>query len=57
MSSLQFSSYDGYGQYALENFHYSQAVRLGDRIECAGQGALRSYQSLNLASSSQVLPS
>lgn len=45
MSSLQYSSYDGYGQYALKEFHYSQAVRVGDRIECSGQGASSSSSS------------
>lgn len=38
MSTLQYSSYDGYGEIALKEYHYSQAVRVGDRIECAGQG-------------------
>lgn len=38
MSSLKYHSYEGYGQTAVKDFHYSQAVRVGDRIECSGQG-------------------
>jgi enamine deaminase RidA (YjgF/YER057c/UK114 family) len=28
----------GYGDYMLEVMHYSQAVRVGDRVEISGQG-------------------
>ncbi|KAH6637642.1 Endoribonuclease L-PSP/chorismate mutase-like protein [Boeremia exigua] len=38
MSSLQYYSYQGVGERNLEQHGYSQAVRIGDRIECAGQG-------------------
>jgi hypothetical protein len=38
MSGLKFYSYEGVGKRNEENYHYSQAVRLGDRIECSGQG-------------------
>ncbi|KAH7349751.1 endoribonuclease L-PSP [Plectosphaerella cucumerina] len=38
MSHLQYFSYDGFGKFALENFGYNQAVRVGDRIELSGQG-------------------
>ncbi|OQE22927.1 hypothetical protein PENSTE_c009G03506 [Penicillium steckii] len=38
MSHLQYYSYEGVGQRNKETFRYSQAVRIGDRIECAGQG-------------------
>ncbi|CAP80309.1 hypothetical protein E8E15_008283 [Penicillium rubens] len=38
MSHLQYFNYDGWGQKANRDFYYSQAVRIGDRIECAGQG-------------------
>lgn len=38
MSDLQYFSYDGFGKFALENFGYNQAVRVGDRIELSGQG-------------------
>jgi enamine deaminase RidA (YjgF/YER057c/UK114 family) len=35
---LQYYSYEGLGQKQKRDFWYSQAVRIGDRIECAGQG-------------------
>ncbi|KAL2827314.1 Endoribonuclease L-PSP/chorismate mutase-like protein [Aspergillus pseudoustus] len=38
MSHLQYYSYAGVGVENRKTFHYSQAVRIGDRIECAGQG-------------------
>ncbi|GFZ51817.1 hypothetical protein JCM24511_09585 [Saitozyma sp. JCM 24511] len=38
MSGLQFYSYDGVGKYNEEHFHYAQAVRVGDTIQCSGQG-------------------
>ncbi|KAJ5149144.1 hypothetical protein N7448_000722 [Penicillium atrosanguineum] len=38
MSHLQYYSYEGLGQKQKRDFWYSQAVRIGDRIECAGQG-------------------
>lgn len=38
MSHLQYYSYDGVGQRNKQKFWYSQAVCIGDRIECAGQG-------------------
>ncbi len=28
----------GYGEHMLERLHYSQALRIGDRIETSGQG-------------------
>ncbi|KAJ5134253.1 hypothetical protein N7526_005618 [Penicillium atrosanguineum] len=37
MSHLQYYSYEGLGQKQKRDFWYSQAVRIGDRIECAGQ--------------------
>lgn len=33
-----FTAYPGPGDIAQEKFRYSQAVRVGKRIECAGQG-------------------
>ncbi|KAH7028992.1 Endoribonuclease L-PSP/chorismate mutase-like protein [Microdochium trichocladiopsis] len=33
-----FSTYGGYGQQLLQQMGYNQAVRIGDRIETAGQG-------------------
>ncbi|KAJ5939166.1 hypothetical protein N7466_002300 [Penicillium verhagenii] len=38
MSHLQYFSYKGLGERNCQKFRYSQAVRIGDRIECAGQG-------------------
>lgn len=38
MADLQYYAYDGVGKRNQEKFRYSQAVRVGDRIECAGQG-------------------
>jgi hypothetical protein len=38
MSHLTYYNYEGFGQEAHQNYSYSQAVRVGDRIECSGQG-------------------
>lgn len=38
MSHLKYYSYDGVGKTNLEKYSYSQAVRVGDRIEISGQG-------------------
>ncbi|KAF9701678.1 hypothetical protein EKO04_000604 [Ascochyta lentis] len=38
MSDLQYYAYEGVGVTNREKFRYNQAVRVGDRIECAGQG-------------------
>jgi hypothetical protein len=38
MSALKFYNYPGVGEANKKNFWYSQAVRIGDRIECSGQG-------------------
>ena len=38
MSHLQYYAYPGFGEKQVKDFSYSQAVRVGDRIECAGQG-------------------
>ena len=38
MSHLKYFCYDGVGTRNREKYYYSQAVRIGDRIECAGQG-------------------
>ncbi|KAL3469806.1 Endoribonuclease L-PSP/chorismate mutase-like protein [Aspergillus californicus] len=38
MSHLQYYAYPGYGSTSQKDLHYSQAVRVGDRIECSGQG-------------------
>lgn len=38
MSNLQYYAYKGHGETQRVKFRYAQAVRLGDLIECAGQG-------------------
>ncbi|TEY31285.1 hypothetical protein BOTCAL_0806g00050 [Botryotinia calthae] len=39
MSNLKYFNYEGYGETtAKQNLWYSQAVRVGDIIECSGQG-------------------
>ncbi|KAI1081850.1 putative L-PSP endoribonuclease family protein [Whalleya microplaca] len=38
MSHLQYYAYNGIGVENQQKFWYSQAVRVGDRVECAGQG-------------------
>lgn len=38
MASLKYYNYPGVGEQNKENHWYSQAVRIGDRIECSGQG-------------------
>ena len=40
MSHFQYYNYEGVGEKNKEEYWYSQAVRIGDRIECAGQGGL-----------------
>ncbi|KAF2137108.1 uncharacterized protein K452DRAFT_279107 [Aplosporella prunicola CBS 121167] len=40
MSSLQYYTYGGTGQVLKDKYHYNQAVRIGNRIECSGQGGL-----------------
>ncbi|KAI9166342.1 L-PSP endoribonuclease family protein [Paramyrothecium foliicola] len=38
MSHLKYYAYAGQGTSKKEQFSYNQAVRIGDRIECSGQG-------------------
>ncbi|HEX7308112.1 RidA family protein [Lentzea sp.] len=38
MSEVEFFATPGYGETQSENMHYSQAVRIGDRVEISGQG-------------------
>lgn len=38
MSQPHFSSYEGLGEWAKANLHYSQAVRIGNTIKTSGQG-------------------
>lgn len=40
MSHLQYFAYSGYGEKSQRDLRYSQAVRVGDRVECSGQGEL-----------------
>lgn len=40
MSHLKYYAYEGQGVEKREKFHYNQAVRIGDRIECSGQGMM-----------------
>ena len=38
MSHLQYFDYEGFGDNMKRDLNYSQAVRIGDRIEVSGQG-------------------
>ncbi|KAL4877089.1 Endoribonuclease L-PSP/chorismate mutase-like protein [Aspergillus karnatakaensis] len=38
MSGLKAYNYEGMGQILHEQNRYNQAIRVGDRIECSGQG-------------------
>lgn len=38
MSSLSYFNYSPFSGTLSDQSHYSQAVRVGDRIECSGQG-------------------
>ena len=38
MSTVEFFVTPGYGERKLEKFHYSQAVKVGNRVEISGQG-------------------
>lgn len=49
MSHLQYYAYKGQGEERLEHYKYHQAVRVGDRIECAGQGKMGLMSALTLA--------
>ena len=60
MSHLQYYSYEGVGQTNLQTYRYNQAVRIGDRIECAGQGILTLLSAaltLRIISLTERLPS
>lgn len=48
MSHLQYYNYEGFGERAKVDVHYSQAVRIGDIIELSGQGVPISPSSLNM---------
>ena len=38
MNKPEFFVTPGYGEYMLNELHYSQAVKIGDRVETSGQG-------------------
>ncbi|ERF69714.1 hypothetical protein EPUS_09472 [Endocarpon pusillum Z07020] len=38
MSNLQSYAYPGWGEWAQKNMSFTQAIRVGDRIVCSGQG-------------------
>ena len=38
MSTPKFAIYPGLGEWAKENLHYSQAVRIGNIVKISGQG-------------------
>ncbi|WP_458375024.1 Rid family hydrolase [Pseudomonas pergaminensis] len=38
MSTPEFFVTPGYGEYMREHLHYSQAVKIGNRVETSGQG-------------------
>jgi enamine deaminase RidA (YjgF/YER057c/UK114 family) len=38
MNKPEFFVTPGYGEYMLDKLHYSQAVKIGDRVETSGQG-------------------
>jgi hypothetical protein len=40
MSKLHYFDYEGFGERNKKNLNYSQAVRIGDRIEISSQGIL-----------------
>jgi|SRR5271156_4299392 len=48
MATLQYFSRPGKGEYQRDNYWYNEAVRVGDRLECAGQGTCLSAFSLAL---------
>jgi hypothetical protein len=41
MAALTYFSTPGKGEYARDNFHFSEAVIVGDRLELAGQSEYR----------------
>jgi hypothetical protein len=41
MAGAVFYTYPGYGERARKEYGYSQAVRMGNRVEVCGQGTSR----------------
>jgi enamine deaminase RidA (YjgF/YER057c/UK114 family) len=56
MSSFKTYSYPGFGEWAKENFSYAQAVRIGDRIHCSGQGGWDRSKEVDLANIGSIFP-
>ncbi|KAH7347165.1 Endoribonuclease L-PSP/chorismate mutase-like protein [Plectosphaerella cucumerina] len=54
MSHLKYYAYDGAGVEKRTLFSYSQAVRVGDRIECAGQGGWHADGRFELEINAQI---
>jgi len=42
MSHIKYYNYPGVGEYQRQTYYYSQAARVGDLIECSGQGTTSS---------------
>ncbi len=40
MNKPEFFVTSGYGEYMLNELHYSQAVKIGNRVETSGQGGI-----------------
>lgn len=53
MSHLKYSNYKGYGDNHASG--YSQAVRVGDRIEISGQGKFKDRQQLESIETGQIM--
>lgn len=47
MSAPKFAIYPGLGEWAKDNLHYSQAVRLGNIIKISGQGQSKHLSSFD----------
>lgn len=47
MSQLNYSTYEGAGEFLTNLLGYSQTVRIGDRLEISGQGELPHYTNLH----------
>lgn len=48
MAHLKSYAYEGRGQTSLDEYWYTQAIRVGDRIECAGQGMVNPKRKMQL---------
>ncbi|KAA0082761.1 hypothetical protein CIW52_17690 [Mycolicibacterium sp. P9-64] len=50
MSKTEFFDTPGYGELVRANYHYSQAVRIGDRVNISGQGGWDDDQTVSVDS-------